>query len=124
MGGSVKVTTLDSYCSQQNIKHIDILKLDVEGHSLEVIEGAKMLLDKKKIRIIIIELHSFSCTKFYNSLAHKGFECFYYDYQNNFLKQISPICEKSLIKLRPSPFNRNIIFIQHETINKLRRKFK
>lgn len=37
---SVLVDTIDSFCAANNIKHIDFLKIDVEGHELSVIKGA------------------------------------------------------------------------------------
>jgi len=35
----VSVTTVDQFCSEQNIKHIDLLKIDTEGHDLEVLSA-------------------------------------------------------------------------------------
>lgn len=36
--------TLDQYCNQQEIEKIDLLKLDVEGHELEVLQGGLRIL--------------------------------------------------------------------------------
>ena len=36
----VKITTLDKYVSENSIKHIDFLKIDVEGWELDVIKGS------------------------------------------------------------------------------------
>ena len=33
----VKIQTLDDYCKNQNVQNIDLLKLDVEGHELDVL---------------------------------------------------------------------------------------
>ena len=40
----VNVTMLDSYCQRRNICHIDFIKIDVEGHELEVLKGATNIL--------------------------------------------------------------------------------
>lgn len=51
----IKCTTLDNYFKNRNII-IDLLKVDAEGEDLKVLEGAKKLLKKKKIKLIKIEL--------------------------------------------------------------------
>lgn len=50
-----KLTTLDLYCSRNRIGHIDLLKLDVEGHELPVLAGATKMLRSKKIKMIQFE---------------------------------------------------------------------
>jgi len=40
----VAIITLDDYCKNNSIKHIDLLKIDVEGHELSVLKGAKKML--------------------------------------------------------------------------------
>jgi len=52
---SVKVTTLDSYLEKNSLTHIDLLKIDVEGFEKEVLKGAKNVLEKRKIKLIIVE---------------------------------------------------------------------
>jgi len=51
----VSVTTVDQFCSEQNIKHIDLLKIDTEGHDLEVISGASMMLREGRVDAVIAE---------------------------------------------------------------------
>jgi len=51
----VKTNTIDNYCQQNNITEIDILKLDVQGFELNVLEGALKLLRDKKIKLIYTE---------------------------------------------------------------------
>jgi FkbM family methyltransferase len=50
-----QVRTGDSYVSKQNIKFIDLLKIDTEGHEIAILEGFKQALDGNKIRVIQFE---------------------------------------------------------------------
>lgn len=42
----VRVELLNSYCQRAEIQAIDFLKIDVEGHELEVLKGAADMLAK------------------------------------------------------------------------------
>ena len=55
---TIKVDTVDHYCAEHNIQHIDLLKLDVEGHELDVLNGATKLLQGKSIEMISFEFGS------------------------------------------------------------------
>lgn len=48
-GDFIDLITLDAYCDDNEIDHIDILKLDIEGHELSALEGSKQILQKTKI---------------------------------------------------------------------------
>tara|TARA_Y100000389_G_C17249604_1_gene407410 strand:- start:34 stop:738 length:705 start_codon:yes stop_codon:yes gene_type:complete len=61
----VQSIMLDKFCKKNNIKNIDLLKIDTEGHEFEVLLGAKNLL-KKDIRYILIEFHFSKIYKNYN----------------------------------------------------------
>jgi len=51
----VPVETLDGYCHDRNIESIDLLKIDVEGHELDVLKGAVKMLSEKRIHRIQFE---------------------------------------------------------------------
>jgi len=51
----VKTTTLDQFCYENDIKHIDILKLDVQGSELDVLMGSKRILEKGNISLVYVE---------------------------------------------------------------------
>ena len=47
--------TIDHYCWERGIRTIDFLKVDVEGHELEVFIGAREMLSKGQIRYVQFE---------------------------------------------------------------------
>lgn len=51
----VSVTTLDSFCEEQGISRIDILKVDTQGFDLHVFRGAQRLLSSSSIHFILFE---------------------------------------------------------------------
>jgi FkbM family methyltransferase len=54
-GERVTVTTLDDYCRGAGVEAIDFLKIDAEGHDLEVLRGARGLIERKAVRFIQFE---------------------------------------------------------------------
>lgn len=51
----ITLTTIDAFCRERNIEKINFLKIDVEGHELEVLLGAKTLIDNRAIDLIQFE---------------------------------------------------------------------
>ncbi len=58
----VKTTTLDKWCKSNKIKQVDFIKIDVEAHEAEVLEGAKETL-KKYHPIIVLDTHQIADLK-------------------------------------------------------------
>lgn len=56
--GEVTVSTvcLDDFCSTNQIEHIDILKMDVQGGEFDALLGAKRMLVEKRIGMIYMEM--------------------------------------------------------------------
>jgi FkbM family methyltransferase len=53
----IESVTLDTFCNINNITEIDILKIDVQGAELKVLEGASQLLRTQKIKLIQLEVN-------------------------------------------------------------------
>jgi len=73
----VALDSLDEFMKKyQNLGNISVIKIDVEGHELEVLQGAIKLINKHKIRDIVFEEHASypsSVTKF---LEENGYSIF------------------------------------------------
>jgi FkbM family methyltransferase len=54
---SVRCTTIDSFCSDNAISRIDVLKIDTEGFDIVVLEGALSMIKYCAIRFIYVEFN-------------------------------------------------------------------
>lgn len=53
---TVPVTTVDRFAEERRIERIALLKIDAEGHDLEVAFGARRLLEERRIDLVLIEV--------------------------------------------------------------------
>ncbi len=51
----VVVRTLDAYCAERAVEAIDLLKMDVEGHELDVMQGGIGMLRERRVRMLTFE---------------------------------------------------------------------
>jgi FkbM family methyltransferase len=54
---SITIDTVESYAKRNNIRKIDLLKIDTQGFDFEVLRGAEDMLDGESIRAILVELN-------------------------------------------------------------------
>jgi FkbM family methyltransferase len=83
----IKLLTLKSYIENNNINKIDLMKIDVETHEAEVIEGMGEYLSKFKPTILIEILNDEVAEKlnpFFNNLNYLYFNI---DDKNNLIRQ-------------------------------------
>ena len=52
---TITIDTLDHYCDVQQIKKIDLLKIDTEGFEINVLKGAKQMLQSGSISFVYCE---------------------------------------------------------------------
>lgn len=53
----VRMITLDGYVAARRIERVDVVKLDVEGHELAVLDGASRLLAGQRVGCLVCELN-------------------------------------------------------------------
>jgi FkbM family methyltransferase len=73
----VKVTTLDGMIEAG--RTVGFLKMDVEGHELKVLEGARRLLESKAIRDVLFEEHHELPSPVTKFLGKLGYAIFHVD---------------------------------------------
>jgi len=56
-GESVRTVCLDQFCQDHSIDHVDLLKLDVQGHEHSALKGAEQLIRAGRVGMIFVELN-------------------------------------------------------------------
>ncbi|WP_300570326.1 FkbM family methyltransferase [Flavobacterium sp.] len=80
----IKTITLDDWSSQQNIAKIDVVKIDVEGHEWDAIQGCKKMLEViRPIFIVEIELRhaKYAIADIFEFIKGFGYDVFYFNRQ-------------------------------------------
>jgi hypothetical protein len=91
----VNIITLDSFCFENNITQIDLLKMDTEGNEFAILEGAKRMLAERRIKAIHFE---FGGSNIYSRVFMRDFFTTLSDYE---LYRMLP---SGLLKLDYDPF--------------------
>jgi FkbM family methyltransferase len=65
---TVPCETLDHYVQRNDIPRVDVIKIDVEGHELSVLAGARATLDRFK-PMVVVEFNSYTITAHGNVLT-------------------------------------------------------
>jgi FkbM family methyltransferase len=116
----VKLNTLDKFVAKQKIAKIDVIKIDVEGHELEVIEGGKNTLTAlKPILIIEIEERHHQNKNIFSiiqPILNLNYSCYYLDRTTKKLIQVDekfPKQNQQEIKNKSNYINNFIFLSKH-----------
>lgn len=101
---AVRITTLDELVQSFHVKHISLLKIDVEGHELKALSGAQELLRMEAIDIIYIE------AGFDAGNNQQTYYRLLEDFLNNYKYKIFKIYEQTNELLIDSPVLRRVNF--------------
>lgn len=99
-----KLQTLDEFCVKNNISYIDFIKIDTEGHELEVLKGAMSTISAGKIEMIQFEFNEMN-------IISKVFLKDFYDLLKNY--QFYRLKENGLISLGPYSTDNEIFKFQN-----------
>ena len=77
----VECITLDAYVEQQHLDGVDIVKIDVEGAELHVLQGSEMLLNQTPAPVLMIEFCDVTTAGFGYKAAQLGEHLEGYGYQ-------------------------------------------
>jgi FkbM family methyltransferase len=76
----VDVVTIDDFCKNNAVSHINLLKTDTEGFELNVLKGASEMMSRNKIQFVYVEIFfnenyvgQSSFGDIYNFLLENGF---------------------------------------------------
>lgn len=83
----ISVDTVDSYCDRAQIDKIHLLKMDVEGHELDVLAGASRFLEDRRIEAILFE---FGGCNIDNRSFLQDYFYFFKKYGHNRIFRITP----------------------------------
>jgi FkbM family methyltransferase len=78
---TVEVTTLDDYRTAAGIARIDILKIDTEGHDLDVLMGAAGSLSEARAGLVLAEVSMDPDNKFHVAYEEVTAELLRHDYR-------------------------------------------
>ena len=54
---AIRLDTLDNITANLDIKHIDLVMMDIEAYEIYALEGMKELLSKKEVKHHMIQVH-------------------------------------------------------------------
>jgi FkbM family methyltransferase len=82
----VKIDTLDNFCKKNNIKQINLLKIDTEGFEYYILNGSRNILKNSEKLIILMECTAMGTKranttqeKVFDILIEEGFKIFYWN---------------------------------------------
>lgn len=86
---SVEATTIDAYCAKNNIKSVDLIKMDIEGYEEKAYKGMKKIVQSSPSITLFIEFTKESYEhpeKFYNEMLKDFGHLYLIDQDANIVK--------------------------------------
>jgi FkbM family methyltransferase len=100
----VPMTTLDEYAMRAGLSSVRLLKLDLEGAELSALEGARDLLQRKRVAHLVCELNTYLLDlagERYDErralLASYGYRCYQLTKSGRIVAQHEPIVTRDVV---------------------------
>lgn len=107
----VATTTLDDYVQTNEIKHIDLIKMDIEGAELLALRGGEHLLQQSNAPTIVFEMSDtntkgfgYKAIEIWNALESYGYEMRAFDHRGRLRATGKPSelsVDKNLVAIKP-----------------------
>lgn len=111
---SIPAVTLDDYCLENEIRRIDLIKIDTDGHELHVLNGAGKTVEKFlpyvifEIGLYVLEEHNQEFKQYFSYFKSHNYDLF--NIKNgkkinlhNFINQIPMRATTDIIAVPPKP---------------------
>lgn len=87
----VNTITIDSFAVKYDVKNVGFIKIDIEGHELSAIRGAKNIIQRDK-PLLMIEIeqrhHEFPIQSIFNEILNLGYFGYFFDIRQNNLRPL------------------------------------
>lgn len=119
--GTEKVTaiTLDNYCREENVDQINLMKIDVEGAELSVLNGGQNLLAQEQAPTVVCEFNErttenmgYSTQQLRQAFEKLGYRLYSYDAGNNLLQ----------LEAANTTYNKTVNLIATKSIEQLKQR--
>ncbi len=109
---TIELKRLDDVCLENRINKVDLIKIDVEGHDLEVLKGADQIIRENPRLVVVLEIDSNaelteSKEKLFDYMLSLGFTAH--------LPKGFPFSMRRVVML-PSKYADNVIFIRDKML--------
>ena len=117
----VTATTIDDFCKENNITKIDLIKIDTDGHELDVLKGAEQMINQCRPKIIfeigffLMEENGTDFFNFYNFFSSRSYSFF----NCKSKKHINP---NNYLNCIPQKTAIDVLAIPVEKLNKMNKK--
>lgn len=88
----IRTNTIDNYLAENNIQHVDLIKIDVEGWELNVLKGAANLISRADSPVLMVEFTEtnafaagYYCGELFDYVKSFGYDWYSFDVEKNTL---------------------------------------